>query len=187
MSKRSAKRSNPPPAPPTRRQVAALPFRVSDSQAVEILVITSRETGRFVIPKGWPMRRRDAAEAAARRPMRKPASSAASAASRSERTPTGSVSRLGLNGSRSKCFRRRCRSSCKNGRKRASARWRGSRQKMRPYWWMSQISANLSARSTHPKGRVEPQPDSPARHRLPSDAPPTKKRGPITDYAIERV
>jgi 8-oxo-dGTP pyrophosphatase MutT (NUDIX family) len=39
---------------------------VSDSQAVEILVITSRETGRFIIPKGWPMRRLDGFEAAAR-------------------------------------------------------------------------------------------------------------------------
>jgi 8-oxo-dGTP pyrophosphatase MutT (NUDIX family) len=36
------------------RQIAALPFRVSKA-GVEILLITSRETKRWVIPKGWPM------------------------------------------------------------------------------------------------------------------------------------
>ncbi len=38
----------------TRRQVAALPYRVRASGVVEILVVTSRQTGRFIIPKGWP-------------------------------------------------------------------------------------------------------------------------------------
>jgi 8-oxo-dGTP pyrophosphatase MutT (NUDIX family) len=50
----------------TRRQVAALPFRMSNSRTVEILVLTSRETSRFVIPKGWRKRRLDASKAAAR-------------------------------------------------------------------------------------------------------------------------
>jgi 8-oxo-dGTP pyrophosphatase MutT (NUDIX family) len=36
------------------RQIAALPFRVRKA-GVEILLITSRETKRWVIPKGWPM------------------------------------------------------------------------------------------------------------------------------------
>jgi 8-oxo-dGTP pyrophosphatase MutT (NUDIX family) len=36
------------------RQIAALPFRVGKA-GVEILLITSRETKRWVIPKGWPM------------------------------------------------------------------------------------------------------------------------------------
>jgi 8-oxo-dGTP pyrophosphatase MutT (NUDIX family) len=36
------------------RQIAALPFR-RNKTAVEILLITSRETKRWVIPKGWPM------------------------------------------------------------------------------------------------------------------------------------
>lgn len=40
--------------PVLRRQVAALPYRIADTGAVEILVITSRDTGRFIIPKGWP-------------------------------------------------------------------------------------------------------------------------------------
>jgi 8-oxo-dGTP pyrophosphatase MutT (NUDIX family) len=36
------------------RQVAALCFR-KRKERVEILLITSRETGRWVVPKGWPM------------------------------------------------------------------------------------------------------------------------------------
>ncbi|HWE99291.1 MAG TPA: NUDIX hydrolase [Caulobacteraceae bacterium] len=50
-----------------RAQYAALPFR-TDPQ-LEVLLVTSRETGRWVIPKGWPIRgksRRATAEAEAR-------------------------------------------------------------------------------------------------------------------------
>ena len=36
-------------------QYAALPYRIVGRQ-VQILLITSRGTGRWVIPKGWPMR-----------------------------------------------------------------------------------------------------------------------------------
>ena len=46
-------------------QVAALPWRRTTS-GLEILLITSRETRRWVIPKGWPMKNRTHAEAAAR-------------------------------------------------------------------------------------------------------------------------
>jgi 8-oxo-dGTP pyrophosphatase MutT (NUDIX family) len=35
-------------------QYAALPYRTPD--ALEVLLITSRETGRWVLPKGWPMK-----------------------------------------------------------------------------------------------------------------------------------
>lgn len=38
-----------------RRQVAALPWR-SKGAALEILLASSRETRRWVIPKGWPMK-----------------------------------------------------------------------------------------------------------------------------------
>jgi len=37
-----------------RVQFGALCWRLSDA-AVEILLITSRDTGRWIIPKGWPM------------------------------------------------------------------------------------------------------------------------------------
>jgi 8-oxo-dGTP pyrophosphatase MutT (NUDIX family) len=37
-----------------QRQVAALPWRRRKGR-IEILLVTSRETRRWVIPKGWPM------------------------------------------------------------------------------------------------------------------------------------
>ena len=46
-------------------QYAALPWREGEAGR-EVLLITSRETGRWVLPKGWPMKRRSPAEAAAR-------------------------------------------------------------------------------------------------------------------------
>jgi 8-oxo-dGTP pyrophosphatase MutT (NUDIX family) len=50
---------------PPRVQYAALPFRLR-SGAVEVLLIHSRETRRWVIPKGWPMRGRKPHRAAQR-------------------------------------------------------------------------------------------------------------------------
>ena len=38
-----------------RRQIAALPLRLKGG-AVEVLMITSRDTGRWVVPKGWTMK-----------------------------------------------------------------------------------------------------------------------------------
>lgn len=40
------------PAP--RLQYAALPYRRRADGGIEVILITSRETGRWVIPKGWP-------------------------------------------------------------------------------------------------------------------------------------
>lgn len=40
--------------PKISKQIAALPYR-KHGEAIEILLITSRETKRWVIPKGWPM------------------------------------------------------------------------------------------------------------------------------------
>jgi 8-oxo-dGTP pyrophosphatase MutT (NUDIX family) len=53
-----------PPAA-ARVQVAALCWRRS-KKGLRILLITSRDTGRWVIPKGWRMRNRSDPEAAAR-------------------------------------------------------------------------------------------------------------------------
>jgi 8-oxo-dGTP pyrophosphatase MutT (NUDIX family) len=39
-----------------RTQYAALPWRRRDGGEIEILLITSRETRRWVIPKGWPIK-----------------------------------------------------------------------------------------------------------------------------------
>lgn len=37
------------------QQIAALPWRRKKNGVIEVLLITSRETKRWVIPKGWPM------------------------------------------------------------------------------------------------------------------------------------
>ncbi len=47
------------------RQVAALPWRIDERQGLQILMITSRETRRWVIPKGGRMAGKTDAEAAA--------------------------------------------------------------------------------------------------------------------------
>ena len=49
-----------------RRQVAALPLRLAKNGAIEILLVTSRDTGRWIIPKGWTSKRLRDCEAAAR-------------------------------------------------------------------------------------------------------------------------
>jgi 8-oxo-dGTP pyrophosphatase MutT (NUDIX family) len=57
----SAGRANAPATP----QFAALPWRRMPDGSVKVLLITSRETRRWVIPKGWPMLDRTPAQAAA--------------------------------------------------------------------------------------------------------------------------
>ena len=47
-------RSEPDREP--RTQYAALPWRKGTDGSVEVLVITSRESRRWVIPKGWPIK-----------------------------------------------------------------------------------------------------------------------------------
>ena len=42
--------------PKIKVQYGALPWRSSDGGELEILLISSRETRRWVIPKGWPIR-----------------------------------------------------------------------------------------------------------------------------------
>ncbi|SEL84187.1 NUDIX hydrolase [Xaviernesmea oryzae] len=52
---------------PARMQCAALCYRFHKKTGEpEMLVITSRDTGRWVIPKGWPMEGKTSAQAAAR-------------------------------------------------------------------------------------------------------------------------
>ena len=45
-------------------QFAALPWRISESGTRQVMLLTSRETRRWVIPKGWPMKKRKPAEVA---------------------------------------------------------------------------------------------------------------------------
>jgi 8-oxo-dGTP pyrophosphatase MutT (NUDIX family) len=41
--------------PATARQFAALPYRRSKAGKIEIMLVTSRETRRWIVPKGWPI------------------------------------------------------------------------------------------------------------------------------------
>ncbi|MFZ0840214.1 MAG: NUDIX hydrolase [Xanthobacteraceae bacterium] len=50
---------------PARIQYAALPFRRRESAGTEVLLVTSRRTGRWIIPKGWPIKRKPPHAAAA--------------------------------------------------------------------------------------------------------------------------
>ena len=47
------------------RQFGALAYRVDGEEGLQILLVTSRDTGRWVVPKGNPMLHRSGAETAA--------------------------------------------------------------------------------------------------------------------------
>ncbi|HEY4123022.1 MAG TPA: NUDIX hydrolase [Rhizomicrobium sp.] len=61
---RLAAKSKPAGRVALRTQYAALPFR--DEGELQVLLITSRETHRWLIPKGWPMESRQPWDSAAR-------------------------------------------------------------------------------------------------------------------------
>lgn len=46
------------------RQVAAIPFRLSQDGDIEVMLVTSRTTKRFIVPKGWPMKGKSGRKAA---------------------------------------------------------------------------------------------------------------------------
>ena len=49
--------SSPSKTATTRRvQYAALPYRLSSRSRTEVMLVTSRETRRWIIPKGWPQK-----------------------------------------------------------------------------------------------------------------------------------
>jgi 8-oxo-dGTP pyrophosphatase MutT (NUDIX family) len=50
----------------SRVQYAALPYRQITPSRTEVLLVTSRETGRWIIPEGWPIKRKPPHVAAAR-------------------------------------------------------------------------------------------------------------------------
>ena len=51
---RSAVKLVPVPRTGRTRQVAAIPVRRTKRHGLEVLLVTSRETKRWVVPKGWP-------------------------------------------------------------------------------------------------------------------------------------
>lgn len=46
-------------------QAGALPWRLAAKKSIEVLLVTGRRSGRWSIPKGWPMPGKSLAEAAA--------------------------------------------------------------------------------------------------------------------------
>jgi 8-oxo-dGTP pyrophosphatase MutT (NUDIX family) len=52
--------------PAKRVQYAALPYRRKRNSRTEVLLVTSRDTGRWIIPKGWPTRGKPPHKSAAR-------------------------------------------------------------------------------------------------------------------------
>lgn len=46
------------------RQVAAIPYRLDDKGEVAVMLVTTRTTRRFTVPKGWPMKRKSGRKAA---------------------------------------------------------------------------------------------------------------------------
>jgi 8-oxo-dGTP pyrophosphatase MutT (NUDIX family) len=53
-------------SPKTRLQYGAVPYRVTEGGEVEVLLVTTRETGRWIVPKGWPMKNTKPVKAALR-------------------------------------------------------------------------------------------------------------------------
>jgi 8-oxo-dGTP pyrophosphatase MutT (NUDIX family) len=49
---------------PKRVQVAALCYRSNEDGQKDVLLITSRDTGRWILPKGWPIDGMEAGQAA---------------------------------------------------------------------------------------------------------------------------
>jgi 8-oxo-dGTP pyrophosphatase MutT (NUDIX family) len=64
MRKRGLRAAEPDREP--RAQSAALPWRRDAAGEVEVLLITSRETRRWIIPKGWPIKGLTSPQTAAR-------------------------------------------------------------------------------------------------------------------------
>ena len=62
----TASMSNANKIPGARRlQYGALPYRTSNGQRAEFMLVTSRETRRWIIPKGWPKKGRSPHRSAA--------------------------------------------------------------------------------------------------------------------------
>lgn len=63
-SKKSAKKKRQAPA--ARVQYGALTYRKTKAKGIEILLVTSRQTKRWIIPKGWPIKGLKPCDSAAR-------------------------------------------------------------------------------------------------------------------------
>jgi len=62
--KSALKKAEPQSWSELKRLYAAMPFRKNKKDKLQVLLITSRETKRWVLPKGWPMKGLQGHEAA---------------------------------------------------------------------------------------------------------------------------
>ena len=76
---------------PVARQCAALPWRIGRKGRFEVLLVTSRRGGHWILPKGWQMPGRSAAQSAAREAFER-----AGAIGRPGSEPLGSYSHSSL-------------------------------------------------------------------------------------------
>jgi len=53
-----------------RVQYGALPYRFTPMAALEILIVTTRQSRRWIVPKGWPIKRLTPSKSAAREGLR---------------------------------------------------------------------------------------------------------------------
>ena len=56
---------------PAKQQYAALPYRRARDGTLEVMLVTSRKTGRWIVPKGWPAPGKKPCESAAREAIEK--------------------------------------------------------------------------------------------------------------------
>ena len=68
-------------------QYAALPYRRKRNSHTEVLLVTSRDTGRWIIPKGWPAKGKPPHKSAAREALEE-----AGVVGRINRRPLGAFS-----------------------------------------------------------------------------------------------
>jgi 8-oxo-dGTP pyrophosphatase MutT (NUDIX family) len=61
VNKRRTRRGTAQRRTSRHRQYGVIPIRIVERGRVEVMLMTSRGTGRWVIPKGWPMRHRSPA------------------------------------------------------------------------------------------------------------------------------
>src|ERR1700732_466550 len=128
-------------------QVAALPLTIGEDGGTRVLLLTSRETKRWVIPKGWPMKGRKPYEAAAQEALEE-----AGVTGQAKKKPIGTYT----------YFKRReahfdvCRvdvyllvvkKQLKTWREKTSAKTAGSRSTKPPTWCKSRVWSRSSGPS----------------------------------------
>lgn len=126
---------------PRRVQVAALCYRDTEA-GKKVLLITSRDTGRWILPKGWPIDGLDGAGAALQEAWEEAGVTEADI----ESDPMGIFEYdKGLGEGltvpvTTQVYLTRVRDLSEEYQKRACANARGSPLKRPPSWWMSLIS-----------------------------------------------